>query len=73
MCPYFYGTDVARIVPDMRQVEARDFIVFLTDGEAPYLRSIGSSQKIFVIAGKQLGFEVVDYPKQNKRIYRHAS
>ena len=27
---------------------------------------------ICIIVGQRLGFDVVDYPEQNKRLYRHA-
>ena len=27
---------------------------------------------ICIIVGQRLGFDVVDYPEQNKRMYRHA-
>ena len=56
----------------MFQVEAGDFIGYPADGEAHDLRNTGSTHMICIIVGQRLGFDVVDYPEQNKRLYRHA-
>ena len=66
------GSGVARIGPDMFQVEAGDFIVYPAGGEAHDLRNTGSTHMTCIIVGQRLGFDVVDYPEQNKRLYRHA-
>ena len=72
-CVYILeGTGVARIGPDMFQVEAGDFIGYPAGGEAHDLRNTGSTHMICIIVGQRLGFDVVDYPEQNKRMYRHA-
>ena len=36
------------------------------------LRSTYSSHMICIIVGQRLAFDVVEYPEQNKRMYRHA-
>ena len=56
----------------MFEIEAGDFIAYPADGEAHDLRNTGSSPMTCIVAGQRLDFDVVDYPEQNKRLYRYA-
>ena len=69
-CVYIIaGNGTARIGPD---VEAGDFIACLADGEAHDIRSTGSSPMTYIVVGQRLDFDAVDYPEQNKLLYRYA-
>ena len=59
---------VATAGPDMFQAEARAFIGYPAGGEAHNLRIAGKSQMIRIIVGQRLGYKVVDYLEQNKRM-----
>ena len=61
-----------RTGPDMFEVEAEDFIAYPADGEAHDLRNTGSSPMTCIVFGQRLDFDAVDYPEQNKRLYRYA-
>jgi uncharacterized cupin superfamily protein len=61
-----------RAGPDMFEVEAGDFIAYSADGEAHDLRNTGSSPMTCIVVGQRLDFDAVDYPEQNKRLYRYA-
>ena len=56
----------------MFEIEAGDFIACLADGELHDLRITGSSPMTCIVVGQCLDFDVVDYPEQNKRLYRCA-
>jgi len=72
-CVYIIaGNGTARIGPDMFEVEAGDFIAYPADGEAHDLRNTGSSPMTCIVVGQRLDCDVVDYPEQNKRLYRYA-
>ena len=66
------GKGTARIGPDMFEIEAGDFIAYPADGEAHDLRNTGSSPMTCIVVGQRLDCDVVDYPEQNKRLYRYA-
>ena len=66
------STGVARIGRDIFQGETEDFSGHLADGEANDPLNTGSSHLVWIIIGQRLGFDFVDYPEQNKRIYRYA-
>ena len=61
-----------RTGPDMFEVEAEDFIAYPADGEAHDLRNTGSSPMTCIVFGQRLDFDAVDYPEQNKLLYRYA-
>ena len=67
-----WGTGLTRIGPDMFRIEAGDFIGYPAGGEAHDLRNTNSSHMICIIVGQRLGFDLADYPEQNKRKYWHA-
>jgi len=72
-CVYIIaGNGTARIGPDMFEVEAGDFIAYTADCEAQDLRNTGSSPMTCIVVGQRLDCDVVDYPEQNKRLYRYA-
>ena len=56
----------------MFHFEAENFIGYLTGGEHRDLHNTGSSHQNYIIVGQRLGFEVVNYPEQNKSLYRYA-
>ena len=56
----------------MFEFEAGDFIAYPADGEAHDLRNTGSSPMTCIVVGQRLDCDVVDYPEQNKRLFRYA-
>ena len=56
----------------MFEVEAGDFIAYPADGEAHDLRNTGSLPMTCIVVGQRLDCDVVDFPEQNKRLYRYA-
>ena len=66
------GGGVARIGPDLFQIEAGDFIGYLVSGEAHDIRNTGSTHIICLVVGKRPEFDIVDYSEQNKLLYRNA-
>ena len=63
---------MARIGPDLFQIEAGDFIGYPADGEAHDIRYTGSTHMICPVVGQRLEFDIIDCPEQNKRLCRHA-
>ena len=63
---------MARIGPDLFQIEAGDFIGYPAGSEAHGIRNTGSTHVICRVVGQRLEFDIIDYPKQKKRLYRHA-
>ena len=62
---------MARIGPDLFQIEAGDFIGNPVGGEAHDIRNTGSTDMICLVGGQRLEFDMIDYPEQNKSLYRH--
>ena len=56
---------MAKIEPDMSQVEAGDFIGYPAGDEAHHLRNTGSSHTICIIIGQRLVFGIGNYSKQH--------
>ena len=56
----------------MCEVEAGALIAYPAHGEAHDLRNTGLSPLTCIVVGQRLDFDVVDYPEQNKRLYRYA-
>ena len=72
-CIYiFEGSGAARIGPDLFQIETGDFIVYPAGIEAHDIRNTGSTHMICLVESQRLEFDIIDYPEQNKRLYRHA-
>ena len=63
---------MARIGPDLFQVETGDFIVYPAGVEAHDIRNTGSTYMICLVEGQRLEFDIIDYSEQNKRKYRYA-
>ena len=63
---------MARIGPDLFQIEAGDFIGYPAGGEAHDIRNTGSTHMICLVVGQRLEFDIIEYPQQNKRLYRYA-
>ena len=62
---------MARIGPDLFQIETGDFIVYLAGVEAHDIRNTGSTVMICLVEGQRLEFDIIDYSEQNKSLYRH--
>ena len=56
----------------MFEIETRDFIAYLADGEAHDLGNTGSLPMTCIVVGQRLDCDVVDYPEQNKRLFHYA-
>ena len=56
----------------MFKFEAGEFIAYPADGEAHDLWNTGSLPMTCIVVGQRLDCDVVDYPEQNKRLYRYA-
>jgi len=70
-CVYILeGNGTARIGDTVLQVEAGDFIDYPAGGEAHDLRNTGPNILKRIIVGQRLGFDIVDYPEQARRLYR---
>lgn len=55
---------MARIGPDLFQIEAGDFIGYPAGGEAHDIRNTGSTHMICLVVGQRLEFDIIDYPEQ---------
>ena len=66
------GSGVARIGPYLFQIEADDFIVYPAVIKAHDILNTGSTHMICLVEGQRLEFDIIDYPEQNRRLYRHA-
>ncbi len=58
---------VARIGPNLFQIEAGDFIVYSAGIEAHDICNTGSTHMICLVEGQRLELDIIDYPEQNKR------
>ena len=63
---------MARIGPDLFQIEAGDFIGYPANGEAHDIRNTGSNHMICPVVGQRLDFDIIDCPEQNTRLNRYA-
>ena len=62
------GSGVARIGPDLFQIEAGDFIGYPAGGEAHDIRNTGSTHMICLVVGQRLEFDIIDYPEQKNNL-----
>ncbi len=60
----YFGTSVT-------PVSCGDFIGYPAGGEAHMLVNTGSSVLRCIVVGQRLAHDVVDYPRRNKRLFRH--
>ena len=51
---------------------SKSLIVYPAGIEAHDIRNAGSTHMICLVEGQRLEFDIIDYPEQNKRLYRHA-
>lgn len=74
-CVYILdGVAEAQIGDKIYSVKAGDFIGYRAGGEAHTLRNISDSMVLkCIVVGQRLDHDVGDYPKLNKRIYRHKN
>jgi uncharacterized cupin superfamily protein len=74
-CVYILeGVAEAQIGEQIYSVKAGDFIGYRAGGEAHALRNISDSVVLkCIVVGQRLDHDVGDYPKLNKRIYRHKN
>ena len=63
---------MARIGPDLFQIEAGDFILYPAGIEAHDICKTGSTHMSCLVEGQRLEFDIIDYPKQNEWLYCHA-
>ena len=56
----------------MFQVEAGEFIGYPAGGKARDIANTGSNHIICLVMVQRLSFDIVDCPKQSKRLRRHA-
>ena len=68
----FEGSGVAWIGPDLFQIEAGDFVGYPAGVEARDIPNTVSTDVICLVVGQRLEFDTIDYPQQNKWLYRHA-
>ncbi|CAA0104016.1 Uncharacterised protein [Zhongshania aliphaticivorans] len=73
-CVYILeGSAEALIGDDRYNVKAGDFIGYRAGGKAHSLRNNGDSILKCIVVGQRADHDVGDYPKLNKRIYRHKN
>lgn len=71
-CVYILeGTATAYIGQQEFTVKPGDFLGYRAGGEAHSLYNNGSSVLRCIVVGQRLDHDVGDYPRLNKRIYRH--
>lgn len=71
-CVYILeGKAEAQIGEQVYSVKAGDFIGYRAGGEAHSLTNIGGTVLKCIVVGQRLDHDVGDYPRLNKRIYRH--
>ena len=66
------GTGTARTGADTHDVGPGDFIGYPKGGPAHEIRNTGESPLHLLVIGQRLSEDVIDYPDQNKRLYRYA-
>lgn len=67
------GTAEADIGGDTYAIKAGDFIGYRAGGAPHALRNTGKSLLKCIVVGQRLDHDVGDYPKLNKRLYRHKN
>jgi uncharacterized cupin superfamily protein len=70
-CVYILsGQGTAQIGDETAQVSKGDFLGYRKGGPAHTIRNTGSEVLKCIVVGQRLETDVVDYPKQEKRIFR---
>jgi uncharacterized cupin superfamily protein len=71
-CVYILsGTAEVTIGEMVYPVKAGDFIGYKADGLAHSMKNTGTELLRCIVAGQRLAHDVVDYAKQNKRLFRN--
>ncbi len=65
------GTATVIIDEQDYEVSAGDFIGYPAGGLPHSMKNTGSVTLRCLVAGQRLAFDIADYPRQNKRIYRY--
>ena len=72
-CVYILdGIAEATIGEETVSVKKGDFIGYRAGGKPHKLRNIGNTILRCIVVGQRLDHDVVDYPNQNKRLYRNS-
>lgn len=64
------GTGTARTGADTHDVNPGDFIGYPKGGPAHEIRNTGDGPLRLLVIGQRLSADIIDYPDQNKRLYR---
>ncbi len=71
-CVYILDGEAEATIGDAKYpVKSGDFIGYRAGGEPHQLRNTGSGILRCIVVGQRLAHDVGDYPRQQKRIYRH--
>ena len=66
------GTATAEIGDETVAIKPGDFIGYRKGGKAHTIRNTGSETLRMIVVGERLPYDVGDYPRLRKRIYRQA-
>ena len=67
------GSGVAEIGDQAVEVAPGDFMGFAAKGEAHSLNNTGDEDLVYLVFGQRCEFDVCDYPRVGKRLYRLAN
>ncbi|MEL6401576.1 MAG: cupin domain-containing protein [Cyanobacteria bacterium J06626_4] len=71
-CVYILEGEAEAIIGDAKYpVKSGDFIGYRAGGEPHQLKNTGDNILRCIVVGQRLAHDVGDYPRQQKRIYRH--
>ncbi|NMH65857.1 cupin domain-containing protein [Shewanella salipaludis] len=71
-CVYVLGgVGEAHIGGETFALGAGDFMAFPADGAGHSMHNNGTQPLVFLVMGQRLVQDVADYPRKNKRLYRH--
>ena len=65
------GRGMARIDDSEYEVGPGDFMAFPTPGVAHHLRNPFDTELVYLMGGEHRDIDVVDFPDQGKRLFRH--
>jgi uncharacterized cupin superfamily protein len=64
------GRGIATLGDDMYEVKAGDFMGFPADSLAHSMHNPFETDLVYLMGGTNLDYDVVEYPRQGKRLYR---
>ncbi|MEM6433325.1 MAG: cupin domain-containing protein [Cyanobacteria bacterium P01_D01_bin.115] len=71
-CVYILEGEAEATIGDIKYpVKSGDFIGYRAGGEPHQLKNTGDGVLKCIVVGQRLAHDVGDYPRQQKRIYRH--